>query len=63
MPAIMAGCCAKLGQVERARELVAHCLAIQPEATIGNVVAAIVFKEAGDREHLAECLRLAGMPE
>ena len=62
-PAIMAGCCAKLGQVERARELVAHCLAIQPEATIGNVVAAIVFKEAGDREHLAECLRLAGMPD
>ena len=59
----MAGCCAKLGQVERARGLVAHCLAIQPEATIGNVVAGIVFKEAGDREHLAECLRLAGMPE
>jgi hypothetical protein len=63
MPAIMVGCCAKLGQVERARGLVAHCLAIQPEATIGNVVAGIVFKEAGDREHLAECLRLAGMPD
>jgi adenylate cyclase len=62
MPAIMAGCCAKLGQVERARELVAHCLAIQPEVSIGNVVAGIVFKEAADREHLAECLRLAGMP-
>jgi hypothetical protein len=30
--------------------------------TIGNVVAGIVFKEAGDREHLAESLRLAGMP-
>jgi hypothetical protein len=42
---------------------VTHCLAIQPEATIGNVVAGIVFKDAGDREHLAECLRLAGMPE
>ena len=61
--AMMAGCCAKLGLVERARELVAHCLAIQPEATIGSLVARIVFKEAGDREHLAECLRLAGMPE
>ena len=35
----------------------------QPEATVGNVVAGIVFKEAGDREHLVECLRLAGMPE
>ena len=63
MPAIMAGCCAKLGLVQRARELVAHCLSIQPEATIGKVVAGIVFKKAGDREHLAECLRLAGMPE
>jgi adenylate cyclase len=62
-PAMMAGCCAKLGLVERARELVAHCLAIQPEATIGNLVAGFVFKGAGDREHLAECLRLAGMPK
>ena len=61
--AIMAACCAKLSLVERARELVARCLAIQPEATVGNLVARIIFKEAGDREHLAECLRLAGMPE
>ena len=60
---MMAGCCAKLGLVERARELVAQYLAIQPEATIGNLVARIVFKGAGDREYLAECLRLAGMPE
>jgi adenylate cyclase len=60
---IMAGCCAKLGLFERARELVAHCLAIQPEATIARFVTRFVLKEAGDREHLAECLRLAGMPE
>jgi tetratricopeptide (TPR) repeat protein len=63
MSAIMAGCCAKLGLVKRARELVTHCLTIQPEAAIGNLVVGFVFKEAGDREHLAECLRLAGMPE
>jgi adenylate cyclase len=63
MSAMMAGCCAKLGLVNRARELVANCIAIQPEATIGNVVAGMVFKEAGDREHVAECLLLAGMPE
>jgi adenylate cyclase len=61
--AIVAGCCAKLGLVKRARELVAHCLAIQPEATIGGLVSRTVFKEASDSEHLAECLRLAGMPE
>jgi adenylate cyclase len=61
--ATMAGCCAKLGLVERARDLVAHCLALQPGATIGDLLARIVFKEAGDREHFTECLRLAGMPE
>jgi adenylate cyclase len=61
--AMMAGCCAKLGLVERAQELVARCRAIQPEATIGSLDARIALKQAGDREHLAECLRLAGMPE
>jgi adenylate cyclase len=61
--AMMAGCCAKLGLVERARELVAQCLAIQPEATIGYLVTRATIKEAGQREHFAKCLRLAGMPE
>jgi adenylate cyclase len=63
MSAMMAGCCAKLGLVERAQELVAHCLTIQPGATIGKLVAGIVFKRADDSAHLAECLRLAGIPE
>ena len=61
--AIMAGCCAKLGLVDRTQETVSHCLAIEPEARIGNVVTRSAFKDADDREHLAECLRLAGMPE
>jgi adenylate cyclase len=61
--AMMAGCCARLGLLERARELVALCLATQPEATIDALVARIVFKEATDSEHLAACLRLAGIPE
>jgi TolB-like protein/tetratricopeptide (TPR) repeat protein len=61
--AIMAGCCAKLDLADRAQELVARCLAIQPEATIGKFLAKTIFKDPGDSEHLAECLRLAGMPE
>jgi adenylate cyclase len=61
--AMMAGCCAKLSLVERAWELVARCLAIQPEATIGYLVTRATIKEAGQREHFAECLRLAGMIE
>jgi len=60
---IMAGCCARLGLADRARELVARCLALQSEATIGKLVTMIVFKDAGDRAHLAECLSLAGLPE
>jgi len=61
--AMMAGCCAKLGLADRARELVARCLAVQPGVTIDKLVVKIPFKHAGDSDHLAECLRLAGMPE
>ena len=59
----MAGCSAKLGLAHRARELVARCLAIEPEITVAKLVAKTVFKDASDSEHLAECLRLAGMPD
>jgi adenylate cyclase len=61
--AMMAGCCAKLGLAERTQELVAHCLAIQPEVTIGGLVTRALFARASDREHFAKCLRLAGLPE
>ena len=61
--AVMAGCCAKLGLADRARELVEQCLVIEPEATVANLVAKNVFKDASDSEHLAECLRLARIPE
>ncbi len=61
--AMLAGCCAKLGLSQRAREIVAQCLALQPGATIAKLVAKVPFKDAGDSLHLAECLRLAGMPE
>jgi TolB-like protein/tetratricopeptide (TPR) repeat protein len=61
--AILAGCCASLGHSERAREMVARCLAVQPGATVDKLVDRVPFKDAGDSRHLAECLRLAGMPE
>ena len=61
--AVMAGCCAKLGDSNRARELVARCLTEQQEETIDRVIAKLPFEHAVDRDHLAECLRLAGMPE
>jgi TolB-like protein len=61
--AMLAGCCATLGLSDRAREMVARCLAVQPGATVDKLVARVPFKDAGDSLHLAECLRLAGMPE
>jgi hypothetical protein len=59
---MLAACHAKLGHSERAREVVAQCLAVQPGATVDKLVARMPFKEPGDSRHLAECLRLAGMP-
>jgi tetratricopeptide (TPR) repeat protein len=61
--AVMAGCCAKLGLADRAQELVAQCLAVQPGATVSKIVAQRPFKDASDSDHLAECLCLAGVPE
>jgi TolB-like protein/tetratricopeptide (TPR) repeat protein len=60
--AMLAACCAKLGHSERAREVVARLLAVQPGTTVDKLVARMPFKDAGDSLHLAECLRLAGMP-
>jgi adenylate cyclase len=61
--AILAACCAKLGHAERARETVACCLAFQPGATVDRLLAKFPFRDVADSSHLAECLRLAGMPE
>ena len=60
---MMAGCCAKLGLHERSRELAARGLAMQPEATLSGVVARVVYKDPRDSAHLADCLRLAGLPQ
>jgi adenylate cyclase len=61
--AMMAGCCAKLGVMERANRLVTECLEVQPEATLHDLVERTPLAQAADSEHFAECLRLAGMPE
>jgi adenylate cyclase len=61
--AMMAGCCAKLGLSERAQELVAQCLAKRPGATVDTLVALMPFKNLDDRQHFAECLKLAGFPQ
>jgi TolB-like protein/class 3 adenylate cyclase/tetratricopeptide (TPR) repeat protein len=61
--ALMAACCAKLGQQDRAQELVAQCKALHPDVTVEKLLEKLPFKYAADSDHLAECLRLAGFPE
>jgi adenylate cyclase len=61
--AVMAGCCAKLGQMDRARDLVAQCLATRPGITVDRILTLAAFRNDTDNDHLAECLRLAGIPE
>jgi len=60
--AFMAGCCARLEQVERARELMSRWLQIQPAGTVEKFLTRIPHKLSSDSEHLGESLRLAGMP-
>jgi TolB-like protein len=61
--AYMAGCHARLGEGERARALVAECLAKRPAFSIRHLMAKQPFKLASDAEHVEQSLRLAGLPE
>lgn len=61
--ACLAGCHARLGESERARALVAECLAKRPEFSIRHMMTKQPFKRMSDAEHLEESLRLAGLPE
>jgi len=61
--ALMAGCYAKLGQAAHAQAMIERCQSIQREVGIAQLLTRMPFKREVDRRHLAECLRLAGMPE
>ena len=61
--AYVAGCHARLGDMVRAREYVAECLAAQPAFSIRQFVSKEPFRSPADAERLAESLRLAGFPE
>jgi serine/threonine protein kinase len=61
--AYMAASCARLGDSERARTLAAECLAARPNFSIRRLLVTEPFKLSSDAEHLAQSLRLAGLPE
>jgi TolB-like protein/tetratricopeptide (TPR) repeat protein len=63
MLALAAGCRARLNDFERAKATVAECLAKDPDFSIRHFMSKEPFKIAADAAHMAESLRLAGLPE
>lgn len=61
--ALMAACHARLGDTGRARLCAAECLADRPGFSIAHYLAKTPFRNAEDAVHIAESLRLAGLPE
>jgi TolB-like protein/DNA-binding winged helix-turn-helix (wHTH) protein/Tfp pilus assembly protein PilF len=61
--AYMAGCHARLEEVDRARARAAECLALKPEFSIGHVISKQPFKNPADAASLAETMRMAGLPD
>jgi uncharacterized protein (DUF924 family)/Tfp pilus assembly protein PilF len=61
--AYMAACHARLGDTARARALADECLAARPDFTIDQFMSREPFQRADDAAHLAESLRLAGLPD
>ncbi len=56
-------CCAKLGLKDRANEMISQCMAEVADANVVTLAEIPAFKLASDKQHLAECLRLAGLPD
>jgi serine/threonine protein kinase/Tfp pilus assembly protein PilF len=61
--AYMAACHARLGNSDRARTLVAECLASRPNFSIRRLLVIEPFKLSADADNLAQSMRLAGLPE
>lgn len=61
--AVLAGCYAKLGRWDDARDAAGRCLEAKPNVTITSMINRQPFKNPDDSAHMADCLRLAGLPE
>ena len=61
--ALMAGCHARLNDIDRTKANVAACLANKPDFSIKHYMSKEPFKVAADAAHLAESLRMAGLPD
>jgi TolB-like protein len=61
--AMMAGCYAKLGQMDRAEQALTQCFAGAAQRSIAMIAAKFPFKNQEDIDHVVACLRLAGLRE
>jgi tetratricopeptide (TPR) repeat protein len=61
--AYMAGCHARLADIDRAQLSAAECLAMKPDFSVGHFMTKQPFKYPADAAELAESLRMAGLPE
>lgn len=61
--AFMAGCHARVGDLDAARSSAAACLANQPDFSILRLMSREPFQRTADAERLLESLRLAGLPD
>jgi adenylate cyclase len=63
MPAFLAACYAQLGRAEEAQRAIADYLKCIPDATVTGFRRRFHSGSVQWREHLAEGLRLAGLPD
>jgi tetratricopeptide (TPR) repeat protein len=60
--ACMAGCYARLEDIDGARASVAECLAARPDFSIASLMSKLPFKNPVHAATLADSMRLAGLP-
>jgi serine/threonine protein kinase/Tfp pilus assembly protein PilF len=61
--AYLAGCYARVGNLDRARALAAECLALRPNFSIQRLLVTEPYKLSEVAANLEQSLRLAGLPE
>ncbi len=61
--AFMAGCQARLGDMESARASVAECLSLKPDFSVQRWMSKEPFRLEADAARIADSLRLAGLPD
>ncbi len=61
--ALMAGCYARLANMDQAKVCATECLAMKPDFSTRFFLAKQPFKNPADAANVAESLRMAGLPE